>query len=88
MTNLTDDVYHDVIDIKTDKYILSICSKEEKPVVPVCSKCKKEFGEYDNSWNINQQAGYDSLRDGDEISVKICDSCFEKMFGELVNTPN
>jgi hypothetical protein len=81
--NLTEDLYTTVVTIKTIHYTYDICCIEDKPIIPICDKCKKEFGEFDAIWSVNQLASFGSTRDGDNISVKVCDNCFEKMF-ELI----
>lgn len=71
VTNLTDDLYMDVVDIKFTDKIIGVCCAERKPVPVICNKCKHEFQEDEQIWYINQQGEYNSIYDGDWISKKI-----------------
>lgn len=79
--HLSEDVYHDVVDIVTnDGNIFSICTMEEKPLSPICSKCGKDLSkEYVH--NIELDVGYGSRFDGDTYNLKLCDDCLAGIFG-------
>ena len=86
VTNLTDDLYTTVVDIKyKDEFgnkILSICCAESKPIPVTCDKCGYVFGDGDQIWWINQIGEYGSVYDGENISKKLCDSCVEILMDE------
>jgi hypothetical protein len=82
--NLCEDMYQTVVTIRCKQYVYSVCCFESEPIPPVCDKCKKEFKEYEHTWEVNQTAGFGTKRDGDDVSIKICDSCFEKLFRDVL----
>jgi len=85
ITNLTDDLYTTVIDIKygeSGNKILSICCAERRPVPIKCDKCGYVFSEDEQIWYINQQGQYGSVYDGDWICKKLCDRCVEVLMDD------
>jgi len=86
VTNLTDDLYTTVVDIKyKDEFgnkILSICCAERKPIPVRCDRCGCVFGDGDQIWWINQIGEYGSVYDGENISKKLCDSCVKILIDE------
>ena len=91
VTNLTNDLYSTVVDIKYGDKILSICCAEEKFIYPRCYKCGKtilvpEDSIYYIHGNINYNSYYD---DPEEIgiinSLSFCDSCVHNFVGNLVD---
>lgn len=80
ITNLTDDIYCDVVDICTEKYELSICSMEQRHISPICNKCGKDLlNKYTHS--ISLDIGYGSRFDGIAVHRKYCDDCIAETFG-------
>ena len=81
VTNLTDDLYTTVVDIKyRDEFsnkIISICCAERRPIPVRCDKCGYVFEEDEQIWYINQQGQYGSMYDGDWLVKKLCDRCVE-----------
>ena len=82
VTNLTDDLYTTVVDVKYGDKILSICCAERRPIPVRCDRCDYVFNNGDQIWYINQIGEYGSMYDGDVISKKICENCLEKFLGE------
>ena len=86
VTNLTDDLYTTVVDIKyRDEFgdkILSICCAERKPIPVRCDKCGYVFSDDGQIWYINQQGQYGSVYDGDWLVKKLCDRCVEVLMDE------
>jgi hypothetical protein len=83
--NLDEDIYNDVVAIVTEDFTVSVCLLEEKPIIPRCDRCKKELDNNEQVWFINQMGEYNSsCRDGQNVQVKVCDSCFEGMFGKMI----
>jgi len=78
IANLSEDLYSTVVDLVTDKFTLSICCAEERPIIPACSKCGKKLNELDFIWCVDQKAGFGSIHDGDYIKIKLCDDCFNE----------
>jgi len=81
ITNLTDDLYTTVVDIKYGNKMISVCCAERKPIPIKCNKCGHEFQEDDQIWNINQQGEYGSIYDGEWISKRLCDNCIKDLMG-------
>ena len=81
ITNLTDDLYSTVVDIKyKDEFgdkIISICCAEGKPIPVRCDKCGYIFSEDEQVWYINQQGQYGSVYDGEWVCKRLCDRCVE-----------
>ena len=86
VTNLTDDLYTTVVDIKyKDEFgdkIISICCAERKPIPIRCNKCGYVFEDGEQVWEINQQGQYGSIYDGDWLVKKLCDRCVEVLMDE------
>ena len=80
ITNLSDDLYVDVIEINA-QYDWRIGCAEERLVPVKCDKCGHEFEEFEQIWSINQQGEYMSVYDGDWICKKLCDSCLTSFLG-------
>lgn len=79
VTNLTDDIYFDVIDVKTKDNIFSVCTMEERPISPICSKCGKDLSnEYTHT--IDLEIGFGSKYDGNAIHRKYCEDCIALIF--------
>lgn len=47
-----------------------------------CDKCGDEIPYKTECFNINHTFGYFSSRDGDRISLDICEGCMEDILGE------
>ena len=81
VTNLTDDLYTTVVDIKyKDEFgdkIISICCAERRPIPVRCDRCGYVFSDDEQIWYINQQGQYGSVYDGDWVCKRLCDSCVE-----------
>ena len=77
ITNLTDDLYTTVVDIKYGNKILSICCAERKPIPVRCDRCEYVFSDGDQIWWINQVGEYNSIHDNEVINKKLCDRCVE-----------
>jgi len=89
VSNLTDDFYFDVVSIKTNDYIVGVCTLERKFIYPRCYKCGKEILTPDETiWRINGNANYGSYYDDHEEnsivnSLSFCDSCVAGFVGEI-----
>lgn len=78
------DIQNDVIDIKTNNFILSITLLEEQPEYPRCFKCGKKIKTPEDSiWNISGSGNYGSHYDGDKININVCDNCMYGFIGEI-----
>jgi len=89
VTNLNDDFYFDVVSIKTNDYIVGVCTLERKFIYPRCYKCGKEILVPDETiWYIYGNANYGSYYDDPEEnaivnSLNFCDSCVAEFVGEI-----
>ena len=89
ISNLTDDFYFDVISIKTNDYIVNVCTLERKFIYPRCFKCGKQILVPDETiWYIHGNANYGSYYDDPEEnaivnSLHFCDSCVAEFVGEI-----
>ena len=88
ISNLTDDFYFDVVSIKTNDYIVGVCTLERKFIYPRCFKCGKEILLPETIWYIHGQANYGSYYDDPEEnsivnSLSFCDSCIAEFVGEV-----
>jgi len=89
VSNLTDDFYVDVVSIKTNDYILGVCTLERKFIYPRCYKCGKQIlVPNETIWYIHGQVNYDSHYDDPEEnsivnSLHFCDSCVVGFVGEI-----
>lgn len=84
--NLCDDIYHDVVDLVIDNFIISVCLLEEKPKYPKCHKCGNEICIPEDNWYINGYDGYENIYDGDvELisSLHFCSNCITEFIGEI-----
>jgi len=81
--SLGEDIYHDLIRVRTNDNITYAIKTIEKPPIPIhCDKCGHQFkNEQDQIWFINQQGEYGSIHDGDWISKKLCDHCVTDLIG-------
>ena len=89
VTNLTDDLYTTVVDIKYGDKILSICCAERKPIPVRCDRCGKEILIPEETiWYIHGQANYGSYYDDPEEnsivnSLSFCDNCIAGFVGKI-----
>jgi len=92
IANLVDDFYFDVVSIKTNDYIVGVCTLERKFIYPRCFKCGKQILIPEETiWYIHGNANYGSYYDDPEEnsiinSLHFCDNCianFVEEVGEL-----
>jgi len=89
ISNLTSDFYFDVVSIKTNDYIVGVCTLESKFIYPRCFKCGKQILTPDETiWYIHGNANYGSYYDDPEENVIInslnfCDSCVAEFIEEI-----
>jgi len=91
ISNLNNDFYFDVVSIKTNDYIVGVCTLEKKFIYPRCYKCGKEILVPDetiwriHSGSINYGSHYDDGVNSGEIvnSLDFCDSCIFSFVGEV-----
>lgn len=79
-----DNIYNNVVDIKTNDFILSITLLEEQPEYPRCFKCGNKIKTPEDSiWNISGSGNYGSHYDGEKLNINICDNCMYGFIGEI-----
>ena len=91
ISNLTSDFYFDVVSIKTNDYIVGVCTLESKFIYPMCYKCGKQILTPEEtiwriySGSINYGSHYDDGENSGEIvnSLDFCDSCIFSFVGEV-----
>lgn len=94
ISNLSDDLYVDVITIETTHYEWKIGCAEEVFRYPRCYKCGKEILiPEETMWNIIGTSNYGSYYDDPEEnmivnSLSFCDECVHEFMGEVGNMIN
>ena len=91
ISNLNNDFYFDVVSIKTNDYIVGVCTLERKFIYPRCFKCGKQILVPEEtiwrifSGSINYGSFYDDSENSGEIvnSLDFCDSCIAGFVGEV-----
>ena len=91
ITNLTEDLYHDVVDIEYGDNRLSVCCAEVEPILPKCYKCGKEIQPLlDTKWQVQGEVNYGSYYDSssNELSnivngLLFCDKCIHNFVGDI-----
>jgi predicted Zn-ribbon and HTH transcriptional regulator len=80
--NQDENVYNDLIRIKTYYHTTYyIHTNEKTPVPEYCDKCGHVFDKDDQVWVINQKGQYGSVFDGDWICKRLCDDCVSGFVG-------
>lgn len=90
ISNLSDDLYFDVVEIETIHYVWRIGCAEERPVLPRCFKCGKEINVPEETvwWSIHGTANYGSYYDSIEENQAVnnlifCDECLHNFVGDI-----
>ncbi len=87
VTNLTSDIYRDVVSFKTDNYMIDVCLLEDEVKLPMCHKCDKEIKvPVETIWNIygnvNYGSRYDDYEENKTVnSLVFCDDCIYDFVG-------
>jgi len=77
-------IYNDVVDIKTNDFTLSITLLEEQQEYPRCFKCGKKIKTPEDSiWCISGSGNYGSYYDGESLNINVCDNCMYGFIGEI-----
>lgn len=55
----------------------------------VCNLCGKELDIFDlnQAFVMNNHIGYGSMHDGDDVSLRLCCDCFDKLIEKCVVSP-
>ena len=89
IVSVSEDVYDDVLYIKTTHYDFYINCIEEKPELPKCRKCGREINVPEETiWSIHGMANYGSRYDDWEDNMAVnsmifCDDCVYGWLGEV-----
>jgi hypothetical protein len=86
MTNISEDMYKDVISINfNDNQMIDICCLESRPVLPRCNYCGEIIHEYEGFFELDTQCGYGSRYDSERINLKMHWQCFDLAFANLIS---
>lgn len=71
--NLDEDVYHDVISVYTNDFILSVTTLEKPISLPHCNYCHEEIGLNDNIYWL----------DGANGKLRLCENCVTPLYPDM-----
>ena len=56
---------------------------------PICNHCGKELDFFDlqNDFSIHKRIGYGSVHGGDDVHMRLCSDCFDKLVEECEVSP-
>ena len=55
----------------------------------ICNHCGKglDFFDLQNDFSIHKRIGYGSVHDGDDVHMRLCSDCFDKLVEECEVSP-